>query len=63
MTRDDETILIIKGAISDLPESEQSKVMACIKDMNELGTKHGDKAFAFAIALAGAVMQREAEKL
>ena len=55
MTKDEETVLLIKGAISELPSDEQVKVMACIKDMNELSDKHGAMAFGFAIALAGAV--------
>lgn len=59
MTQEDETLLMIKGMIASLPEDEQTKVLACVKDMNTLSEKHGQAAFVMAIALAGAVLQRE----
>lgn len=59
MTQEDETLLMIRGMIASLPPDEQTKVMDCVKDMNQLAEKHGNGAYVMAIALAGAVLQRE----
>jgi hypothetical protein len=59
MTKDEETLLMIRGMIASLPTDEQEKVLACVKDMNDLASKHGERAYVMSIALAGAILQRE----
>ena len=53
MTKEEETVLLIKGAISDLPETDRAKVMqyyAAIKGMMAETPLHA----GMAVALIGA---------
>lgn len=58
MTQEAETILMIKGAISELPREDQLKVETVLMNINSLIKEYGSFAI-LAIALKGAELQME----
>lgn len=54
MTREQETLLLIKGAISELEPEQREKVNHCTQTMRELLDSHPDGEALMAIALIGA---------
>ena len=54
MTREQETLLLIKGAISELEPEQREKVNQCTATIRQLLASHPDGEAFMAIALIGA---------
>lgn len=59
MSSDDETILMIKGAIADLPPEKRAKCEEFKKLINDASVGH-EECMMLVIALIGAMFQKEA---
>ena len=58
MNEDQATLLMIKGAIADLPESDRKGVLLAAAKLREVVKQHNDHG-VMAFALVGAEMQAE----
>lgn len=54
MTRQQETLLLIKGTISELEPAQQEVVKECVNYIRELLAKHPEGEALIAFALVGA---------
>ena len=59
MTEDQKTLMIIKGAISDLPAAEREACMELAEHIRQTVKVAGEKVGRFALALVGAVIAAE----
>ncbi len=58
MTPDQQTYLLIKGIVADLPEEDRKKVEAAVADIRQVIVKHGQVAL-LAVALVGAEVAKD----
>jgi hypothetical protein len=54
MTPEQETVLMIKGAIAELSPENKKSVTNILIAFDELAKQHGDDCFVLALALIGA---------
>lgn len=54
MNQDQLTLLLIKGAITDLPPTDQAVVEACVKQLRDVLAAFTPEHGAFALSLLGA---------
>lgn len=59
MTPEQETVLLIKGAISELPPSHQEACLELAEHLRRMIREAGDPVGPLAIALIGAEMQAD----
>jgi len=60
MTREQETLLLIKGAISELEPEQRERVNECTTTLNQMLASYPDGEALMAIALFGAEMDARA---
>ncbi|WP_312805540.1 hypothetical protein [Atlantibacter hermannii] len=60
MTREQETLLLIKGAISELEPEQRERVSECTTALNQMLAHYPDGEALMAIALFGAEMDARA---
>lgn len=59
MTEAQQTLLLIKGAMTELPPEDQAAIAVCAESIRELIKAAGDGIGPFALTLVGAEMQVE----
>jgi hypothetical protein len=57
MTEDEQTLLLIKGSISEMPATQQQVVLACAQDLRDRIKLAGEVEGLMAFALVGAEAQ------
>ncbi|HCC10141.1 MAG TPA: hypothetical protein DEQ39_04630 [Atlantibacter hermannii] len=60
MTREQETLLLIKGAISELEPEQRERVSECTTTLNQMLARYPDGEALMAIALFAAQMDARA---
>ncbi|QES77163.1 hypothetical protein F3Y08_04915 [Proteus mirabilis] len=57
MTQDEQTLLMFKGMVAELPEQSRAKVEHCIAEINKLLAEYPDGEALLAVGYIGAEQQ------